>query len=134
MHRAHVESIPLFEGVRRRRLGEVARLLDEVAVAPGRALTREGELGREFFVIVEGSAEVRRGDRLVGTLGPGDFCGELALLVGPTRSATVVATAPLRLLVAGRREFGALVGSFPTIGARVRGRAAARTASPHAPS
>ena len=120
MHMDTVESVPLFESVPRRRHWHLARLADEVEVPSGAELTREGGHAREFFVVVSGTADVHRDDERVGRLGPGDFFGEVGLL-GPRseRSATVVATSPMRLLVMARRQFRELLFAAPTVGARI---------------
>jgi CRP-like cAMP-binding protein len=122
-----VDSIPLFASVPRRRRWHVARLADEVSVAAGSELTRQGGYAREFFVVVSGSADVYRDGERVGTLEPGDFFGEVGLL-GPRweRAATVVATSPMRLLVLARREFRELLFAAPAIAARIRGAAIQR--------
>jgi CRP-like cAMP-binding protein len=122
-----VESIPLFASVPRRRRRHVARLADEVGVAAGAQLTRQGGYAQEFFVVVSGTADVYRDDQRVGGLEAGDFFGEVGLL-GPRweRSATVVATSPMRLLVLARRQFRELLFAVPSAAARIHGAAAQR--------
>jgi CRP-like cAMP-binding protein len=96
-------------------------------VSPGDELTRQGGHAREFFVVVSGTAEVHRDGERIGHLGPGDFFGEVGLL-GPRweRSATVVATSPMRALVMARRQFRELLFAAPTVAARIRGAATQR--------
>jgi CRP/FNR family cyclic AMP-dependent transcriptional regulator len=122
-----VASIPLFADVPRRRHWHLARLADEVAVPARHELTRQGGYAREFFVVMSGTADVHRDGERVGRLGPGDFFGEVGLL-GPRweRSATVVATSPMRLLVMARRQFRELLFAAPTVAARIRGAATQR--------
>ena len=122
-----VQSIPLFATVPRRRHWHLARLADEVDVPAGSELTRQGGYAQEFFVVVSGTADVYRDGERVGALEPGGFFGEVGLL-GPRweRSATVVATSPMRLLVMARREFRELLFAAPTVAARVRGAATQR--------
>jgi CRP-like cAMP-binding protein len=122
-----VESIPLFASVPRRRRRHVARLADEVGVAAGARLTRQGGYAQEFFVVVSGTADVYRDDQRVGRLEAGEFFGEVGLL-GPRweRSATVVATSPMRLLVLARRQFRELLFAAPSAAARIHGAAAQR--------
>jgi CRP-like cAMP-binding protein len=122
-----VASIPLFAAVPRRRHWHLARLADEVGVPAGYELTRQGGYAREFFVVVEGSADVYRDGERVGALDPGDFFGEVGLL-GPRweRTATVVASSPMRLLVLARRQFRELLFAAPTVAARIRGAAIQR--------
>src|SRR5437763_5533569 len=102
-----LSEVPLFRACSQKELAAVARVADEIDVAPGRDVVREGQTGHEFFVIVDGKATVTRDGREVATLGPGDYFGELALLdrTYNRRDATVSAAAPLNLLVIGPREF-----------------------------
>lgn len=102
-------DVRLFAHLTRRQLREVASLLDVAEVEAGRVLTREGERGLEFFVLVQGTVSVRRDDREIATLGAGDVFGEMALVDEVRRSASVVATAPLLLLVGERRAFASLL-------------------------
>jgi CRP-like cAMP-binding protein len=122
-----VASIPLFADVPRRRRWHLARLADEVGVSPGVELTRQGGYAQEFDVVVSGTADVHRDGERVGALGPGDFFGEVGLL-GPRwqRTATVVATSPMRVLVVARRQFRELLFAAPTVAARIQGAAAQR--------
>jgi CRP/FNR family transcriptional regulator, cyclic AMP receptor protein len=111
-----VSCIPLFAPVPRRKRDVVARLADTVDVVAGEGLASQGGHAREFFVVVSGTADVLRDGRLVGSVGPGDFFGEVGLLGrGWTRTATVVATSPMRLLVLARNEFRELLAAFPAI-------------------
>jgi CRP-like cAMP-binding protein len=110
-----LRRVPLFAGLGRRELEEVARLTDEIELPAGRTLTTEGEYGHEFFVIVTGSARVERDGATLATLRDGDFLGEIALLDGRPRSATVTVAEPSRLLVLGHREFNSLLDRFPGI-------------------
>lgn len=123
-------GIPLFAGTGGRELERVARLCTEVDVPAGRTLCRQGETGREFFVIESGTVSVSVDGESVASLGPGDFFGELALLDGGPRTATVTAEDDVRVLVVSRQEFAGLleedpivaVRMLPAIGARLRGR------------
>jgi CRP-like cAMP-binding protein len=124
-----VTSIPLFSDVPRRKRTFVASLADEIDVAAGTVLTREGSYASSFYVIVDGSAEVwSRGDK-VNVLGRGGFFGELGILNRPTRTATVVARAPMRLLVVGARELKSLLHELPAVDEKVKKTAARRTAT-----
>jgi CRP/FNR family transcriptional regulator, cyclic AMP receptor protein len=125
-----IPNIPLFAGIKRRRQLELAAFADEVRVPTGTTLTREGAHADEFFVIVAGEADVeaRRPSPIrashastkLASLGPGDFFGEVGLIAGPRRSATVVATTPMHLLAFHPRDFRALMHSFPPVAERVR--------------
>jgi CRP-like cAMP-binding protein len=114
-----LRRVPLFAGLRDRDLAEIERLVDEIDVPAGSRLTREGAFGQEFFVIIEGSVRVERDGRELNTLGPGDFLGEIALLDGKPRSATVTTVEPSRLLVLGHREFHSLIDTRPDVRLRV---------------
>ena len=117
-----IDSIPLFASVPRRRRWHVARLADDVGVAAGSELTRQGGYAQEFFVVVSGTADVFRDGERVGALAPGDFFGEVGLLAAHSweRTATVVATSPMRLLVLARRQFRELLFAAPTVAAPIR--------------
>jgi CRP-like cAMP-binding protein len=111
----HLSRVPLFAGLGKRELQELGTLADEIDVDDGRVLTREGETGHEFFVVLDGGVQVDVGDKTVASLGKGDFLGEIALIDGKPRTATTRATGPTRLLVIGHREFHQLMDDFPTV-------------------
>jgi CRP-like cAMP-binding protein len=111
----HLAQVPLFRSLSRRDLQRVGRAADELQVEAGRVLTEQGQVGRECFVIVEGTAAVRRNGRKVATVGPGDAVGELALLDRGPRTATVVAEGPMTVLVIGAREFSGLLDEVPAL-------------------
>lgn len=115
----HLGSIGLFHGLSKRELTRIARAGDEVALDEGAILTRQGDAGREAFVIVEGTATVRRGDHEVATLGPGDTVGQLALLDHGPRTATVTADGPMTVFVLGAREFAAAIDDVPSLARKV---------------
>jgi CRP/FNR family transcriptional regulator, cyclic AMP receptor protein len=93
----------------------IRRALEEVTVPAGRMLTEQGTIGREFFLIVEGQASVKRNNRKVATLGPGQYFGELALLDRRPRSASVISDTELILLVLGQRQFNAVLDAIPAL-------------------
>lgn len=100
-----LKRAPLFESLSKKELGELARLTEDLKVEPGTVLCREGKVGREFFVIVDGTAEVTKaGKRLAGLQG-GNFVGEIALLKTSKRTATVTATTPLRCFILTQGDF-----------------------------
>ena len=121
-----IKSVPLFGGLSRRELDEVAGIADEIAIVEGTDLTHEGAAGHEFLVLVEGSADVRRKGRKVNTLGSGDFLGEIALVTGARRTATVTTTAACRMLVITARDFRTLLRRVPSIQMKVLEALAAR--------
>jgi CRP-like cAMP-binding protein len=127
MHPSAVTSIPLFAPVPKRGRKVVASLADEIEVPAGFRLTSQDGYAREFFVVVSGSAAVFRDGERVGVLASGDFFGEVGLLGrGWTRTATVVATSSMRVLVLARNEFRELLRRFPAIAAPIVRAAAER--------
>lgn len=114
-----LQSVPLFAGLSRRDLENVAQLCTRADAEAGTVLCREGSAGHEFFVILEGSAEVTIGGETVNTLGNGDFFGELALLDAGPRAATVTATSPLTALVLTSSEFRTLLNDEPQVAVRL---------------
>ncbi|HEY0903007.1 MAG TPA: cyclic nucleotide-binding domain-containing protein [Marmoricola sp.] len=121
-----IRSVPLFVGCTTEEVTEIAAIADEIDLRTGRELTTENAPGQEFVVLVEGTAEVRKGDELVNTLGPGDYVGEIALLTGRPRTATVVATSPVHALVVEGHAFQRLLEHAPGIRAKVEQVAAGR--------
>jgi CRP/FNR family transcriptional regulator, cyclic AMP receptor protein len=122
-------QVPLFEGLSKKHLKQVSSLVTRIDGDAGKVLTREGEPGHEFILVLEGEVEVRKGDEVVATRGAGDYIGEIALLEHQPRSATVVATTPVVLEVIGQREFTTLLDDEPEIAAKVRATAAERAAA-----
>ena len=104
-----LKRAPLFEGLSRKELVQLARVTEDVEVPPGKVLCKEGQLGREFFVIVDGEVEVTRDGKRVATRTGGEFFGEIALLEDIPRTATVTAKTPLRFFVLTRKDFRYLV-------------------------
>jgi CRP-like cAMP-binding protein len=101
---------PLFAALSRQELGELAKATEDLEVEEGKTLTREGELGREFFVIVDGEVSVTQDGNEIRRLGPGDFFGEIALIYdNARRTATVTAASPLRFFVLTRQSFRSLL-------------------------
>ena len=98
---------------------DVAISADEREAPAGDRLTEEGQRGREFFLLVEGEVAVRRGDRKLADLGPGDWFGEIAILTYKPRTATVTATSAVRLLVISDRVFRQVVETRPRIALNV---------------
>ena len=130
MHTDEVRTIPLCNTVPPARHAEVAHLTDRITVPAGKVLIRQGELADEFFMILEGVADVIRDNRLVAVLGPGDFFGEIELVGQPFRIATVAAGSELELAVVPRREFRSLLSRFPDLASVVLSAARKRVVSP----
>jgi CRP-like cAMP-binding protein len=114
-----IGQVGLFAGCSKAELGRIAAAADELSLPAGVALMREGERGREFVVIVEGEVEVQKGGRRLRTMGPGEFAGEIALVADVPRTATVTATAPVRLLVLSDHAFQRLIRETPSIASKV---------------
>ena len=96
---------PLFEGLSKKELVEIARVTEDLQVPAGTVLCKEDTLGREFFVLVEGTVEVTRGGKPIATRQAGDFVGEIALLTSVRRTATVRAATTVRCLILMRGDF-----------------------------
>lgn len=114
-----LKRVPLFAGCSRAELRELALVADELDLKDGRILVREGQPGREFFILVEGTVRVSRKGRKLNDLGPGDWFGEIALLTNTPRTASVTASSPIRVLVVTDRSFRRVVESMPTIALKV---------------
>jgi CRP-like cAMP-binding protein len=114
-----LSHVQLFSACSQRDLTRIAALTDEVEVPAGRVLMRQGDPGREAFVIADGWAKATIRGKRSAKLGPGDCFGEMALLHSAPRSATVTAEADMRLFVLGSREFSELIETVPGVGRRV---------------
>ena len=114
-----IKRVPLFSGCSKRELNEIAAIADEMSIEKGKELTREGATGQEFLVLIDGSADVRRKGRKINTLGSGDFLGEIALITGAPRTATVTTTSPSRMLVVTARDFRTLLRHMPSLQMKV---------------
>jgi CRP/FNR family cyclic AMP-dependent transcriptional regulator len=120
MDPARLKSVPLFAELSERAREKVARWADEIDVAEGKHLVDEGQFAYEFFVIEDGTADVRHGDETIAQLGPGDFFGEIALVEHVRRTASVVATSPMRAIVMFGRDFRAMEDEMPEVAARIK--------------
>jgi CRP/FNR family cyclic AMP-dependent transcriptional regulator len=126
-------GVNLFRGCNPKELAKVVSLTTEIKVEPRTVLCREGETGYDFFVILEGEATVTIGGREIATPGPGQFFGEMALLDGGPRIATIATVTPMRLLALSGPEFKGILGLIPgvaenllaVIGSRLRATEAA---------
>ena len=114
-----LKSVPLFSHCTKKELDAIAREADELFLPEGSELTRQGGHGREFMVIVNGSADVKKDGRLINVLDSGDFLGEIALISEAPRTATVTTSAPTRLLVLTDRAFKRVTLAMPSIHASV---------------
>jgi CRP/FNR family transcriptional regulator, cyclic AMP receptor protein len=107
--------VPLFSGVDKVGLAQIAKLADEIDLPAGKRLLQQGEHPHEFFLIVDGSVRIDQDGEQINVLGPGDFLGEIALFDGGQRSATATAVTPVSLLILGQRGFNSLLNEFPDI-------------------
>jgi CRP/FNR family transcriptional regulator, cyclic AMP receptor protein len=110
-----LERVPLFAGVDRDGLEEIAGIVEEIDVPTGRVLTHEGRHEGYFFIVVSGTVRVERGDQTINTLGGGDFLGEIALFDGGPRTATATTESPCRLLSLTNDRFAKLLDASPPI-------------------
>jgi CRP-like cAMP-binding protein len=114
-----IARVPLFAGLSKKELGQVASIADEIDLPEGKLLIREGERGREFFVLLEGEVEVSRKDEKLATRGSGDFFGEIALVSRLPRTATVRTSKPARALVIRDVDFRTVLRKTPAIAVKV---------------
>ncbi len=124
---SRLASIELFAGLSRGQLLMLARVLDEVTATAGETIMSEGEPGYEVLVLEEGAAEVLKGGARVAVMGPGDIFGELAVLdVGGPRTASVIATSPLRAMLLTAHFMREVRAQLPALGERIERVAAER--------
>jgi CRP/FNR family transcriptional regulator, cyclic AMP receptor protein len=121
-----LRQVPLFSGLSTKELMSLSRLMDEVDLKPGTVIIREGNTGGEFFIVVDGTIEVRRNGRLLARLGKGDYLGEIALIDHGPRTATAIVETPARVLVLASREFHSMLASDPRIENKILRTLAAR--------
>jgi CRP/FNR family transcriptional regulator, cyclic AMP receptor protein len=115
----HFQAVPLFSSVSRRAIRSIVQAATEVDVPAGKDLVREGEHGREMYVILRGTAEVTKDGRRLRELVPGDFFGEMAFLSPAPRMATVTARSDMRVMVLDSRAMGTIVEREPAIATRL---------------
>lgn len=114
-----LKTVPLFSRCSKKELAAIAVEADELDVSAGRDLAVEGQSGREFVVLVSGDAEVVRKGKRINTLHGGDFLGEIALLTGGARTATVTSTSPCHLLILTDRAFRRVTAAMPSVNEKV---------------
>ena len=108
-------SVPMFCRLGHRELEQIGQLVGEVDVPAGKVLMRQGDHGDEMFIVVDGMVRIERDGRTIAERGAGTALGEIALLSRGPRTATITTLEPSRLLVAGQREFHALMDEHPTV-------------------
>lgn len=114
-----LKKVPLFAGCTKDELRRLAGIADELDVRQGTVLTREGTVGHEFFVLIDGEVRVSKGGRKLSDLSAGDWLGEIALLKTGPRTATATAMSPVHTLVMVDREFRRVVKEMPSIAIKV---------------
>jgi len=123
-----LQQVPLFQGLNKKQLREVSSLATRLTEPAGAVLTKEGQAGYEFIIVLDGEIEVRKGDKVVATRGPGSYVGEIALLDNRPRTATVVAKTPVVIEVIGRREFRSMLNDAPEVAEEIMSTMAQRLA------
>jgi len=121
-----LKHVPLFSECSKRELEDIAQIADEIAFPAGRTLITEGEPGREFIVIADGAVEVRRKGRKLPMRGDSKYFGEMALLTGKPRNATVTTTSPVRALVITDRAFKQVIQQTPSLAPKLLANVASR--------
>ena len=109
----HLKTVPLFSRCDKAQLREIGKVADELTVKAGTVLMREGQIGRELFLVIEGTADVARDSQVVATIGPGDFVGELSVIAHVARNATVTARTDLDVLVMTSSALSQLLDDIP---------------------
>ncbi len=117
---AALARIPLFAGLSKKEIRHVASLTTALQLASGTELTHQGDQGREFILVLDGTVDVIIDGETIATCGGGDFFGEIALLDGGQRGATVLATSDVLVEVISRADFSVLLTDHPQIGEKIR--------------
>ena len=112
-------QVPLFAGLSRRHMKQLAEHADIVSFRERETIVEDGQRGGTFYVVLEGEAKVGRRGRVIGRLGPGDFFGEISLLDGGPRTATVVAATPLVAIRIFKRSFDKVVAQEPAVASKI---------------
>lgn len=123
-----LQKVPLFRGLSKKQLKDISGLATRLNEPAGAELTKEGKIGHEFIIVLEGEIEIRKGDTVIATRGPGDYVGEIALLDHRPRTATVVAKTPVVIEVIGQREFRTLLDNAPELSSDIMSTMAQRLA------
>jgi CRP-like cAMP-binding protein len=124
-----LRQVPIFEGLSKKQLRQISGLMTRIDQPAGTILIEEGRIGNEFFIVLEGKVEVRHGDQVIATPGPGEFFGEIALLDNRPRTATVTVKEPVVVEVLNRREFASLLAQAPELSQEIMATMARRLAS-----
>lgn len=122
----HLSQVRMFSSLTKKELGLVAKVSEVLRVPANTDIVKEGEFGHDFYLILSGSATVRRNGRRVATLGPGSYFGEMALLDKGRRTATVTTDEPCELIAIGQREFMSVLDQVPPVAHKLLVNMAAR--------
>jgi CRP/FNR family transcriptional regulator, cyclic AMP receptor protein len=120
--------VPLFAGLSKEQLRQIGSLMTRLDVGAGKVLARQGDVGREFVILLEGEVEIVRDGKVVATRGAGDYVGEIALLDNRPRTATVTAKTDVAAEVLNRAEFSSLLATSPELSNEVMATMARRLA------
>jgi CRP-like cAMP-binding protein len=134
MEESKLKSVGLFAGLSRGELRRLSTMTDEVVLLRGTRLINEGAFSHEFLLISSGTAEVRREGKLLATLGPGDFAGEIGVMRDARRNASVVATTDIIAIVMTDRDLRQIAQEMPSVAAQIDSAIAARSAGTPGPS
>jgi len=121
-------QVPLFSSLSKKEIRLISQLATYLEEPAGAVLVQEGKIGHEFIIVLEGEIEVRKGDQVIATRGPGSYIGEIALLDHRPRTATVVAKTPVAIEVIGQREFAGLLAEVPELSQQLLATVARRLA------
>ena len=121
-------QVPLFSSLSKKEIRQISQLADATRATPGTVLVKEGKVGHEFIIVLEGEIEIRKGDQVIATRGPGSYIGEIALIDHRPRTATVVTTTPVSIEVISQREFAELLADVPELSQQILATVAARLA------
>ena len=119
-------AVPLFEGLSKKQLSQISSLMTPLDIAAGRVLAHQGDIGREFMILLEGEIEVARDGKVIAVRGAGDYVGEIALLDERPRTATLTASTDIVVEVLNRAEFSSLLAEEPELSRQIRATMARR--------
>jgi CRP/FNR family transcriptional regulator, cyclic AMP receptor protein len=120
--------VPLFAGLSKEQLRRIGSLMTRLDVPAGKVLARQGDVGREFVILLEGEVEIARDGKVISTRGAGDYVGEIALLDNRPRTATVTAKTDVVAEILNRAEFSSLLAASPELSSEVMATMARRLA------
>ncbi len=110
---AILKTVPLFSNLSKRHLTELSKHADKVKIDAGQIMAKEGEKGSDFFLIIEGKAQVKKGRKIIRNLKSGDYFGEISLIDGEPRTASVIAETDINLLFVNHKSFDHLLKTVP---------------------